>query len=228
MYCVKCGVKLINAVDACPLCATPVWNPDGNSAQPQFSDERPVSNRNGRRITAGIFTGLCIAGLIAVFTVAVSVKGGFDWAGYALLGIAAGYIALILPLWFKKTLPQVFIPTAHAAGMGYLLYVCLKTHGNWFVSFAMPIALISCVLFTALFVLLTYVRKRQGYILGGFVILAGGFTMLIELFEHITFGHSMFAWSLYSGGACLVLGIFALMCEMIPGLNAFMKRYFFW
>ena len=29
MYCVKCGVKLQEGAEICPLCGTPVWNPDG-------------------------------------------------------------------------------------------------------------------------------------------------------------------------------------------------------
>ena len=27
MYCVKCGVKLQDGTETCPLCQTPVWNP---------------------------------------------------------------------------------------------------------------------------------------------------------------------------------------------------------
>ena len=27
MYCVKCGVKLTDGAESCPLCGTPVWNP---------------------------------------------------------------------------------------------------------------------------------------------------------------------------------------------------------
>ena len=28
MYCVKCGVRLQDGVNSCPLCNTPVWNPE--------------------------------------------------------------------------------------------------------------------------------------------------------------------------------------------------------
>ena len=28
MYCVKCGVKLDDSLERCPLCGTPVWRPE--------------------------------------------------------------------------------------------------------------------------------------------------------------------------------------------------------
>ena len=32
MYCVRCGVRLQEGVACCPLCQTPVWNPDQKEA----------------------------------------------------------------------------------------------------------------------------------------------------------------------------------------------------
>jgi len=34
MYCVKCGVKLQEGIPSCPLCQTPVWNPDADAGSP--------------------------------------------------------------------------------------------------------------------------------------------------------------------------------------------------
>ncbi|MBR4827339.1 MAG: zinc-ribbon domain-containing protein, partial [Oscillospiraceae bacterium] len=41
MYCVKCGVKLQEGTEKCPLCGTPVWNPDGLSAESTYSSRMP-------------------------------------------------------------------------------------------------------------------------------------------------------------------------------------------
>lgn len=229
MYCVKCGVKLLNNPETCPLCGTPAWNPDGAPAEkPRFSEEMPASRTDVRRVMAAILTGLSCAALVAVFTVAVSLSGSSGWSGYVLLGIVLGYISFFLPLWFKKPLPEVHIPVAHACAAVYTLYVNIKTGGSWFLPFALPVTLISCVLLTALFTLLEYIKQRQGFILGGFLILTGGATMLLEFFEHIAFGNELFRWSLYSCGACVFTGIVVLLCEIIRPLNAYIKKNFFY
>jgi hypothetical protein len=71
--------------------------------------------------------------------------------------------------------------------------------------------------------------ESQGrhFIVGGFIITLGAVTMLIELFEHITFGHPMFRWSLYSAGSCLAAGFFFLLIGMIRPLREALDRRFF-
>ena len=45
MYCVKCGVKLQEGVSSCPLCRTPVWNPDENKKEELYPDSLPQHTR---------------------------------------------------------------------------------------------------------------------------------------------------------------------------------------
>ena len=43
MYCVKCGVRLQDGTERCPLCDTPVWYPgEPETAAPNFSDRYPI------------------------------------------------------------------------------------------------------------------------------------------------------------------------------------------
>ena len=49
MYCVKCGVRLPEGSEQCPLCQTPVWDPEGSEpAAPTFSDRYPVPPKSRR------------------------------------------------------------------------------------------------------------------------------------------------------------------------------------
>ena len=40
MYCVRCGVKLQEGTESCPLCGTPVWNPEGARARKSYPEEQ--------------------------------------------------------------------------------------------------------------------------------------------------------------------------------------------
>lgn len=45
MYCVKCGVRLQEGTERCPLCATPVWNPEEATAERGYPDTLPRAHR---------------------------------------------------------------------------------------------------------------------------------------------------------------------------------------
>lgn len=44
MYCVRCGVKLREGTESCPLCGTPVWNPEGARARKSYPEEQLGGN----------------------------------------------------------------------------------------------------------------------------------------------------------------------------------------
>ena len=75
--------------------------------------------------------------------------------------------------------------------------------------------------------LLKYVRGGRLFIFGGFLILLGGLTVLVEFFEHLSFGAPMFRWSLYSLSVFGVAGAFLLIAGMIPSMRQELERRFF-
>ena len=61
-----------------------------------------------------------------------------------------------------------------------------------------------------------------------FFILFGGFTVLVEFFEHISFGTQMFLWSLFPLAGFGAAGLLLIIAGIIPPLRqAFAKRFFF-
>ena len=228
MYCVKCGVRLQDGIKECPLCHTPVWDPGLPPAEPRYPEGAlPKVTRESRMPLALVLTVLSVLAVAAVSTVCFKLYGSLRWGGYVVFGVALGYAIIVLPLWFDRYSPLVAIPVDHACTALFVLYACRASGGHWFLSFAFPLIGISLMLVLGLYVLLRYIRHGRHVIFGGFIIALGGATMLVEFFEHITFGHPMFRWSLYSAGTCLLLGVFLLLIGLIRPLREAMERRFF-
>ena len=228
MYCVKCGVRLGDGVKACPLCGTPVWDPGDVVEEKSYPSSLPRHHSESGLPAAVAMTVLLALAAAVVLIVCFRLYGELRWGGYVVFGIALFYVIAVLPLWFRSPRGEVFLPAAHAAAALYVLYICLHTGGHWFLSFALPVIVMSCLLSTALLCLLKYVGRGRLFILGGFFLLLGGAMLLIEFFEHITFGTQMFLWSLYPLACLGALGLFLLAAGMIlPLREALEKRFFF-
>ena len=227
MYCVKCGVKLQDGVESCPLCHTPVWNPDAAERDHSYPDTMPQQHSESDLPGAIAFTVISVIAILVTLTVCFKLYGTLNWGGYVVFGILLFNVLAVLPRWFSQPRGEVFVPVDHAATALYVLYICLRTGGHWFWSFAFPVILASCILSTAMICLLKYVRGGRPFILGGFLLALGGFTVLVEFFEHLSFGVPMFRWSLYSLAGFGTVGAFLLIAGMVPRLRQAMRRRFF-
>ena len=69
MYCVKCGVKLQEGTACCPLCRTPVWNPEDLSREKSYPDELPRQHREADLPGAVALTVLSALAVLIVLTV---------------------------------------------------------------------------------------------------------------------------------------------------------------
>ena len=227
MYCVKCGVRLQDGVNSCPLCNTPVWNPEQPELEHGYSEHYPSAQKESGRPFAVAMSVICVMAVAVILTVCFKLYGELNWGGYAIGGIALFYVVGVLPNWFKHPPIEVFVPVDHAAAALFVLFICLKTGGNWFLSFALPVILISCLLFTTVSCLLKHVRGGRLFILGGSLLGLGGFTVLIEFFEHLTFDTPMFLWSLYALIGFVVAGGFLLLAGIVPALREMLEKHFF-
>ncbi len=230
MYCVKCGVKLSDGAEKCPLCGTPVRIPPetGSKKEKSYPDELPLHYREVKLPALFVATVLTVTAVAVILLVCFRAYGELRWGGFAAGGTALFYVIAVLPFWFRHPKAEIFVPADHAAAALYLLYVCLKTGGSWFLSFALPVTALSCVLSAAMICLLKYVRRGRLFIFGGFFILLGGFSAAVEFFERRAFGTVMFRWSLYPLTVFAAAGVFLLVAGMIrPMRSALEKRFFF-
>lgn len=217
MYCINCGVKLADSEAVCPLCGTEVFHPDlaREKAEPLYPVKRypaPLENPKTAQI---ILTTITLMALLITLLCDVQFNGRMVWSGYVAGALIIGYIVLVLPFWFRKPNPVIFVPSSFAAVMLYLLYINHVTDGNWFLSLAFPVAGYLALTTTGVVALLKYVRKGGLYIFGGAGIALGALMPLLELLICVTFDSVSFVgWCWYPlivlvllGGMLIFLGI---------------------
>ena len=228
MYCVKCGVRLQEGVTECPLCRTPVWNPEvPERAEATFSNRYPLPPKSKRYPVLAFLTVLLAAVCLSALILCLTQLGGVYWSGYVMLGCALVYFSMIFPYWFERSYPLIFVPLFFALTCGYLLYICLYNGGNWFLPFAFPVVMIAGAIVTASVALFRYVKRRRLLITGCLLVVIGCSAMLVELFQAITFHTKMFTWSLYCVCAFSLFGLFLILCDLIRPWREFLERKFF-
>ena len=233
MYCAKCGVELQKGVQTCPLCGLRVYHPDLDE-QPEARPYPPFAGDRERVRPGGlalILTVLFAMPVILCLMVDLKLNGAVTWSGFTSFGILAAYVAVCLPLWFRRRSPVIFFPITMAALLGTALYVCLKTGGHWFLPFAFPVGGALCLIVETGIVLLRYAvrgrRHRMLYILGGALIALGGLCLLIEFLLHVTFGAAMRWWSLYPLVVLALAGLLLIVIAISAPLRQSLHKRFF-
>ena len=229
MYCVKCGVRLQEGVKACPLCGTPVWCPEAGERGPAatYSDRYPVYSRQKRLTVMASITVALLAAMVACFSIALNTTGRMGWSFYVIAGTTAFYLAFLLPLWFRRPHPLIFVPVAFLSLCLLLFLICAYTGGRWFWTFAFPLTGLLAILTIGAVALYRYVKRGTIFITGGLLIAIGGGCLLAELFQHLTFRTPMFAWSLYAASVFFLFGGFLILAGIVRPLREHLERKFF-
>ncbi|MBE6671281.1 MAG: zinc ribbon domain-containing protein [Ruminococcaceae bacterium] len=230
MYCIKCGVKLADTEKTCPLCGTRVFHPDltqgeGDALYP--SNTYPRTKR-ATFLPQILLTFASVLPIIIVFLCDWQINRTVTWSGYVMGALVLGYVLIVMPSWFKKPNPVIFVPIDFLVLSAYLLYINYETGGKWFMSFAFPLVVGLGVLITALVTLLRYIKRGKLYIYGGFLISLGAFMLLIEFFVNYTFGLGRFiGWSLYPLATLVMIGGLLIFLAIYRPAKEIMERKFF-
>ncbi len=208
MYCVNCGVKLGDSEKKCPLCGVVAFHPelplpDGEAPYP--SGKMPAKQFN-RRSAQIIATTFFLLPLVICLQCDLLLNRSVTWSGYAAGALVLGYTMLVLPGWFHRPNPVVFVPVSFGVLGLYLLYIDLATQGGWFLSLAFPLVGALGILVTAVVTLTKYLRRGLLFIYGGAGIALGGIMLLTEFLIIITFRWHFTGWSLYPLTALVLLG----------------------
>ncbi|MBR3965099.1 MAG: zinc ribbon domain-containing protein [Clostridia bacterium] len=230
MYCIKCGVELADTEKTCPLCGTTVYHPDITQAHatptyPPFVKEKENMRPQG---VLFILTVLALMPIVITLFCDLRLNGAITWSGYAVGGILVAYFVIVLPLWFARPNPVIFVPIDFALIGALLLYINLMTGGDWFLSLAFPALGIMGLIITALVTLMRYVRKGLLYIFGGCFIAIGGYCLLLEFFINLTFYDSFsFIWSPYPFIFCFFAGLALIVIAISRPLRESLHRKLF-
>ena len=230
MYCVKCGVKLADTEKQCPLCQTIVFHPDilREDGDPLFPRETYTAPGKRSQLPQILLTACVLLPILLVLVSDLQFNREITWSGIVIGALLTGYIILILPFWFKKPNPVIFVPCWHAAAALYLHYLNFVMGGNWFLSFALPITGAVALITTAVASLLWYVRRGKLYIFGGALIAFGGFMLLLEFLMDITFPtYTFIGWSLFPLVTLVLLGGLLIFLGIYRPARETMERKFF-
>ncbi len=230
MYCANCGVKLADSEKVCPLCKTVAYHPDikreiSPSPYPQKTIINETVNPFGLLF---VVTFIFLQPIIITLLCDLRLNGSITWSAYSAGGVLLGYIIFVLPNWFRKPNPVIFAPIDFVASGLMLLYINCATGSSWFMSFAFPLLVYSCVLVCTVITLCKYVRKGYLYIFGGSFIGLAGFFIMIEIFAALAFGNAIrIVWSIYPAISCSILGIMLIIIAICKPLKESLRKKLF-
>lgn len=231
MYCANCGVKLADTENYCPLCGCPAYHPDitRKPAEPLYADQHSHTTYHvSSRAAHIVLTTAFLIAMIVVMLIDFQLNDAVTWSGFAVGAILLGYIIAILPIWFKRPNPVVFVPVDFSFITLYLLYINLAVGGDWFLSFAFPFSTGIGLIVTALIALLRYIHKGRLYIIGGTAILLGLLMPIIELLIYITFDlHKFIGWCIYPALVLVILGGMCIFLAINHRARESMEKRFF-
>ena len=230
MYCVNCGVKLADTEKQCPLCGVKVYHPEivREAVTPLYPQRQFPSQQVSSGGVKVILTALFLLSAIITLLCDLQISGGVGWSDYVVGALALCYVVAVLPCWFRRPNPVIFVPCDFAAVGLYLLYIDLVTPGSWFLSFAFPVTGGICVIVTAVVTLLRYVRGGRLYVFGGALIALGVFMPVVEFLLCVTFEGIRFAvWSFYPLAALVILGGMLIFLAICQRARETMERKFF-
>ena len=226
MYCANCGVKLADTEKRCPLCGTEAYHPEIERPEvaplyPQdYTPKKEISKATLHIIIITLF-------IIPIFVTLYSnfyVDHKITWSAYVVFAMLLMYIIFVLPFWFKRRSPAIFIPIDFLCIELFLHYINFVTGGTWFLTFAFPVVTYLGLIVTAATVLLYYLKKGHLYIIGGFFIALGLFMDVIELFIMITFKLDFDGWSLYPMIPLVLIGLGLIAISISRAARAVLAR----
>ncbi len=229
MYCMNCGVRLAESERCCPLCGTAAYHPDlpPQNGAPPFPTTLPQKEQWNPRGVLFLITLALAAAAGALVICNLELDGRITFAGYTVGGMLLGYCLAVLPCWFARPNPVVFVPLDFTALLLYLLYIDLKGPGGWFMPFAFPVVGGIGLMVTATVTLYRYLRRGALYITGGAFVALGSFMLLVSFLADYTFGLHSFWWAICLLILLCSLGVFLLLAAMIRPLREALHKCFF-
>lgn len=230
MYCIKCGAELARGQGICPICNTRVIHPDFpvDTDEAAYPIKKFKSEEISRVSLMFVVTILTLLPMLLPMIFEITWKHSISWSGYVLFGVMLFYEMFLLPLWFKRPNPVIFVPCAFFAMAAFVFYVSYKTSGSWYLTFALPVILSLGIIITAMTALNRYLKHGKLYIYGGGLVSLGLWTVLIEWLLKLAFGVSTSVkWSLFSFGALAVIGILLILIAIIKPFKEALRKIFY-
>lgn len=230
-YCVNCGVELDKSAQSCPLCHTPVLNPNqpadlwGPKPFPaERSEVPPVSKSELALLLSAMLLSVSVCcGVLNLF-----VHSGRTWSLYVIGAAVMLWIWFVPPLLMRGMHLGVRLIFDVLAVAIYVFLISVDLNGaDWFWHLALPIILLGGALVLGLGMVL---RGGRRSILTSITLVIGAigvFLVGIELFaDHFLLGTFSPGWSLVVLAVCVALVIPLIVVRRVPSLREEVRRRF--
>ncbi|MBP3604950.1 MAG: hypothetical protein J6J79_12470 [Lachnospiraceae bacterium] len=157
-YCVNCGVELESSLDSCPLCHTPVINPNDIPRKKEagpYPVEKGQVDKVRRKDLAILTTVVLGATALSCLLLNLFVFPGTMWSLYV-IGICIILLVLMTPVIIYSKFPIYIYLLFDGIAVGFFLYlITFNTPGSdWFFKLALPIIVLITILVEILAMLL--------------------------------------------------------------------------
>lgn len=234
-YCVNCGVELDDSAEKCPLCDTPVINP--NIKKDEDADlSTPYSKRSfepakvSSRYLAGMLSFiLLVPNVISAITNMVMPDTG-NWAVYVNGSSAMVFILFLVPFLFRKKYPYLIIAadTCAAAAYVFLMQIYIVPGASWYLRVALPFIVFAGAVTAAFYAWATHKKRDWPYIVTAVLLCIASGSVLFDVLFHLCFGTQyIFGSSFIIAGSCAVLIIFFVFVAKNRKFRAWLTRKMF-
>ena len=214
-YCVNCGVKLEQSLETCPLCHTPVINPNSiKSATPTpsnspFAEMRgevePVNKKDIFSWLTIVFASIAVGCLLLNLTL----YKGSPWS-IPVIGTCILMWVFFCPRMYDNRIPlsvSLIVDVICIALYSYFL-TFLTENDLWFFELAVPITIMLSILLLIFFFLYACVSRNLLATVLYFFIEAGFFSIALERFIDQFLGLPLqIGWSAVVFYLCLLISI---------------------
>lgn len=230
-YCVNCGVELDDTAAICPLCHTPVQNPnrpvDRDSPTP-FPAEPGLVPLQARRAAAALVSAMLGAAALSCGLLNLILPARHIWSLYVIGAAAMLWVFLVPPLLWRALPRPVMVLLDTGAAALYLLAIAWELDGlDWYLHLALP-AVVLLGLILVIQVLLLQKGQRSilttmAVVIASVAVFVAGLELLGDLYFH---GEWEPSWSLVVLIVAGTLEIPLLVVRRVPSLRKEVRRRF--
>lgn len=183
--CVKCGVRIIDQTESCPLCCCVVEQCKGKQIQARYPDIRLKERKLDLILRILLFLSIAIS----VLCIVINVTHHTDiwWSAIVVGGLAYAQLMLFFVVENEHAGYRSKVVLGTACGMAYVVLIdCVFGFTRWSINYAIPAALLAVdgMIIAAMFV---NMRNWQSYLMFQILmILCSGVCILLSLIEVIT------------------------------------------
>lgn len=230
-YCVNCGVELNSNEKRCPLCSTPVINPNIDNKEvdlppypieSEFIVERKIKHTTALLISIILFVPLLVCPLCDFL-----VTGNISWSLYAILGIMLGWILIVPPILMRH---DIVIKCAWLDFLAIVIFLYLinqiaLTDVDWFSTLSLPIVCLIMIMLMAILIFCKIFKPRPITIVALSIFVIGIFTVAVDIFTNVFIGKGVTVyWSIPVVTACSLVTLLLFVISRLAKLKAIIRK----